>query len=373
MKPSTYADRLRAVLRAEAPEYTRSSNAEGAELDFSFGEARFTWPDDVLASLVAPSGALLRYQSPKGSPALRAAVLAASPRARPDGLNADNVLITCGAKQALWLAFLTQVKPGDRVLLPRPGWAPYAIWTRISGGEILWYDPAEGTADGVIRDISAGAADHVLINSPHNPTGVEYGQAVIDRIAAAAKDAGVRIISDEVYRCFAATGGSFLPHVDPARSGVAVVDGLSKSAGAAGLRIGFLVAGRPTIEDATIVRGTVDSCPSGVSQACAQFLLSDAARRFRDGVRALAHTTVRGLVKRLEAEAIPVASSGGMYVWVQGGTGDGRVRLAGGRVLRGSPGSGFGAGGYTRLCPVTDDPRCADLLQAELSVPGLAS
>jgi aspartate/methionine/tyrosine aminotransferase len=241
----------------------------------------------------------------------------------------------------------------------------------MAEAEPRWYDPQDTTAEGLLRDVAAGAAEHVVVNSPHNPTGVEYPQEVIDALAAAARAAGVRVISDEVYRCFAAQGGSFLPHVSPGRGEVVVVDGLSKTAGAAGLRVGFLVAGRATIDDATMVRGTVDSCPSGIGQACALFLLSEAARRFREGVRALAHTTVRGLAARLAAEGLPVASAGAMYVWVPSAA-DGSVPLAG-RVLRGAPGAGFGAAGYARLCPVTDDARCAELLATHLSVPGLAA
>lgn len=368
----TFSDRLKDAILAESPEYVGSESKDMADVDLSRGEARFNWPADVLAALTAPRSRQMHYQDPMGSLDLRTAFLAAAVPERIRGLDAGNVLVTSGGKQALWLAFLTMVGSGDRVLLPRPGWAPYAIWTRTCRAEASWYDPRDPGAEAVIRQVASGAFDHVVVNSPNNPTGVEYGQEVMDAIAAAAAKAGVGIISDEVYRGFASKGATFLPHVDPEGSRIVVADSLSKSAGAAGLRLGFLVGGWPTIKSAVAIRGTVDSCPPGIGQSAGTFLLSPALRRFRDGIRKLAGTSVSRLVELLKAEDMRVESSGALYVWIPSDSVGGRIELGSGCVLRGTAGGAFGQSGYVRLCPVTDDSRVAALLNMEVSMPGLA-
>ncbi|WP_316227949.1 pyridoxal phosphate-dependent aminotransferase [Bradyrhizobium sp. SZCCHNR3015] len=372
----TFVEHLREVIGAEAPGYVTRGPARTAgsthiaDIDMSVGEARFNWPDDLLKSLVRPSSSQMWYQDPRGSADLRTAILVDSEQGPMpvDKIDIGNVLITSGAKQALWLAFLISVKAGDNVLLPRPGWSPYAIWAKMLGAEVCWYDSSETSAETAIRKIRSGSVSHVVINSPNNPTGVEFEQPVIDDIAASARGAGVVVISDEVYRCFAANGGTFLPHVDKRCQLVMVADSLSKSAGAAGLRVGFLIGGHDTIDAAVAIRGTVDSCPPGIGQSAGSFLLSQSTRHFRNGVRRLARSTVNRLVEVLTMESVPVESSGGLYVWIRSDSPDGRVAISNRRILRGVPGAAFGKAGYVRFCPVTDHTSCAALLGLNVSL-----
>src|SRR5215218_2393435 len=118
-KGPTFSDRLQDAILAESPEYVGSGSKDFADIDLSRGEARFNWPGDVLAALVAPRSGQMHYQDPMGSLDLRTTFLAAAVPEPRGGLDAGNVLVTSGGKQALWLAFLTMVMSGDRVLLPR--------------------------------------------------------------------------------------------------------------------------------------------------------------------------------------------------------------------------------------------------------------
>jgi aspartate aminotransferase len=351
-------------MRLEAPGYSRSGLVDVGEIDLALGEARFAWPDDLLATLISPSTAQMRYQNPLGLPQLRMAYLAkaASAQLQERQLDLANVLVTSGAKQALWLAFLVSVKDDSRVLLPRPGWPPYVAWTRACGGEIDWYDPTDISGSAPIQRLSSGEFTHLVINSPHNPTGCEYSQSVVDRIADAAEAFEVTIISDEVYRCFATGEASFVPHVSPKSGCVLVADSVSKSAGAAGLRVGFLIANESVVSSAAFLRGTVDSCPPGITQSAATLLLSPRSDRFRVGVRSFAQECVKRLIVVLRKDGISIQSSGALYVWACTKSDDGRLYLRDGSVLRGLPGSTFGESACLRLCPVSDDPQVAALL-----------
>ncbi|NER94263.1 MAG: pyridoxal phosphate-dependent aminotransferase [Symploca sp. SIO1B1] len=308
-----------------------------------------------------------------GSPDIRAAFLAYVDQSTHPLCHIDinNVLITSGAKHAICLAFLSMVRAGDKVLLPNPGWPLYAIWTSTLGAEVSWYDASDACAEMLIREIRSGSFSHVVINSPNNPTGIEYAQDVINLIAESAREAKISILSDEVYRCFSIKGGTFLPHVSNNGERVIVADSLSKFAGAAGLRLGFLVGGQDTVDAARTIRAITDSCPPGIIQPMGTYLLSAYADDFRDGIRKRGQLAVARLVELLTLECIHVESSGAIYLWVLSDNEDGRLVISNGRVLRGIPGRKFGKPGYVRLCPVTDDPSCTELLGIDLSFSGV--
>lgn len=358
---TTFSDRVSSAIRDTAPDYLQGKRDDLAQFDMSLGEVRFGWPAEMLAALPPVRDTDLRYQEPRGSAALREAYRAHVAIASRNSLEASQILVTAGAKQALWLAFATAVQPGNRVLLPRPGWAPYAIWARIFGADISFYDAGDPHAETLLAALAARRCDHAVVNSPHNPTGTEYDQATIDRIAAAAADAGVSVISDEVYRELGNSRASFLPHIG-ADSVVMVADSISKTAGAAGLRIGFLSGAAETIDAALAVRATLDSCPPGAGQSIAAFLLSPAADPFRQSIRQFAQASVARLAERLHDLGTPAESSGGLYLWVPAAKGGDCVALGPDALARGVAGRTFGTDGYVRLCPVHADERIAALL-----------
>ena len=361
MTAITFSDQIHAAIRSTAPGYMQATHQDFAQFDMSRGEARFTWPAEVLAAMPDPRGEDLRYQDPRGSAALREAFLAHRAIRSQPGLDPRQLLVTAGAKQALWLAFAVAVRAGDRILLPCPGWAPYRIWAGAFGARASFYDPSPLHADALLAEIAARNCDHVVINSPHNPPGAEYDQAIIDRIAAAAAAAGVTVISDEVYRDLGRDRASFLAHIGTP-GGVMVADSLSKTAGAAGLRIGFLAGPADVVDAALAVRATIDSCPPGTGQAIATFLLSPAAAPLRHGIRQFAQASVARLAEKLRALGTPAESSGALYLWVPA-SGDGDcVALGDGMLARGVAGRTFGLGGHVRLCPVDSDERIARLL-----------
>lgn len=358
---TTFSDQVDEAIRYVAPDYLRSSRCDPALIDLSKGEARINWPAGILTELRKLGEADLRYQDPRGSPKLREAYLAHAAVAQLGTLDTRNCIVTAGAKQALWLAFASNVRAGDRVLLPRPGWAPYEIWARTFGASVLFYDPRELSAEALLSALSSRRCEHVLVNSPNNPTGTEYDQATVDRIAAIATDAGITLISDEVYRELGHGRASFLAHIGNS-STILVADSISKTAAAAGLRIGFLTGADKAIDAALAVRATIDSCPAGPSQSIAAFLLSPDAFAFRQDIRQFAQASVAALATILLDRGLMVESAGGLYVWVATTGDDVFVELAPELVACGVSGRSFGLEGYVRLCPVHANERIISLL-----------
>jgi aspartate/methionine/tyrosine aminotransferase len=340
--------------------YARTFDASPL-LDLSIGEVRYPLPAAVRTELAEVAGQVERlwYSTPQGEPALRAAYLRHLAGADPRrGVPAStDVLVTAGGKEAAWLAirYLLHRSGGGPALVPSPGWEPYRLWLSAAGHPQVPYDPAALAADpAALPALIAGAASRptlLILNYPHSPTGTSVDQAGMDQIVAAAAEAGVAVVSDEVYRTFAPgpVSAALAPAFDPDRD--AVVDSCSKWLGVAGLRIGFLLAGPDTIRDITVFRASYASCTSVLAQHAAAALLgSDAAGNWLTAVRAETDRNRRAVAAHLDALGVPVESDGGLYLWCRTPDPD---KLADPGVRDRaciSPGGGFGSPDHVRLC-----------------------
>ncbi|QIX60360.1 aminotransferase class I/II-fold pyridoxal phosphate-dependent enzyme [Hymenobacter sp. BT18] len=205
-----------------------------------------------LPGLLAQPGA---YASPvAGLPELRAALVQRFPAVSP-----EQVVITPGAKAALFSLFCTTLQPGDEVLLLTPSWFGFDELVRLAGGTLRTL--ALSAEDGYALDPAALAATLtprtrvVLFSNPNNPTGRIYSApelATLLAVLAARPD--VLVVSDEIYErvSFGQPVPSLLGFPDPAQRHV-VIHGFSKSLALVGWGIGYLVA------------------PLAIAQACAQW------------------------------------------------------------------------------------------------------
>jgi aspartate aminotransferase len=350
---SAYATSVLSALSTEAASYTAPSSSAGVDIDMSVGEVKLKAFQDEIPSIIPPRDLTWNYSKPEGSTPLREAYLEAL---RLNGhdvghLGPNNVVITSGGKQALWLAFVMTARTGTRVLLPDPGWAPYRILATALGANYVFYD-AGGK---VCRQLRLCAGGVLLLNSPNNPTGLELSQEELDLIYRRAEDCGTTIIADEVYRVFGEHPASLVGRVTPVGSPVFVADSLSKAYAAAGIRVGFLVTGQDRAADAVQIRSALDSCPPSVTQAVALALLRKYPRM--TATRDFAGSTRARLGALLVKDGHRVASEGALYCWVQPNPDlhpGPETLICAGRTIKGVAGSLFGRPGYVRLCPTSD-------------------
>jgi len=156
----------------------------------------------------------------------------------------DHVLITHGAMNALYIAFRALVTPGDEVIMPDPTWTETADNVRLAGGvpcrvrldaqHEYRYDPA------AIEAAVTPRTRAIVINSPHNPTGLVIGRNDLEAIVAVAERHGLWVVSDEAYEHVIYDGR---PHVSAAALGydrVISIFSMSKSYAMSGLRVGYL-------------------------------------------------------------------------------------------------------------------------------------
>ncbi|MBI5852751.1 MAG: pyridoxal phosphate-dependent aminotransferase [Planctomycetes bacterium] len=237
----------------------QTMKAQGVDVvSLAAGEPDFASPDAVReAGIKAIRDGQTRYTAATGMPDVRAA--GASWLSRVFGLNyaAGDVIVTAGAKPALMLGLMAICGDGDRVLLPAPFWPSYVDIVKLALG-VPVIVPAVPEQDFVhagaqiVRAARDAKAKGIVLNYPNNPSGAVPTRAQVEELVAAALEAGLWIVSDEIYARLIYDGRE---HFSPARcSGAAervlVVNGGTKSHSMTGWRIGFLAGPRHVVDAA---------------------------------------------------------------------------------------------------------------------------
>jgi aspartate aminotransferase len=215
-------------------------------ISLAVGEPDFDTPAEVIqASSHALAGQATRYGPVAGIDALRDALAEEF-----EGYGPEGILITNGAKQALFTLFQVLCDGGDEIIVPAPYWVSFTEQIKMAGGRPVFVETADHQI--VPEAIEAAITDRtkaILINTPNNPTGAVYAKEALARVAAMADRHGIYIISDEAYHVFTYDG---LPHAAvwdtvgrPDR--VITVRSFSKHYNMTGFRLGYAAAHPPLI------------------------------------------------------------------------------------------------------------------------------
>jgi aspartate aminotransferase len=357
--------------------------AEGRDvIDLSAGEPDFPTPGWISeAGTEAIQAGRTGYTAAPGLPALRQAVAESLGAGAAPGwsLSADGVVVSAGAKQALFNSCFSLFGPGDEVLVASPYWTSYPQIVALARAEPV---PVAGPEE---RGFRLGAAEldaartsrtrGLILCSPSNPTGTVYSLRELGEVAEWARDHGIWLLSDEIYRRIHFDGpeGSSAPgllDLDPAQVGLHVlVDGVSKAYAMTGWRIGYTVSAPQVARKMSALQSHTTSNAAAPSQYAALRALTDRGRadqEIREMVRIFRRR--RDLVVRRLRERLPelsvVEPGGAFYVFVRvDGEYDGEV--AGSqdwcaRVLEQTgvalvPGVAFGDDRFVRLSFATSD------------------
>lgn len=220
-------------------------------------------------------GVCAKYSLTPGLPQLRE-MIAESLRA--DGMTYDpdgEILVTCGAIEAISATLLSHVEPGDEVIVASPTYASYLPAIRIAGAEPRFV-PLNEDANFDLDPEAIGRAIRrstraILLSNPNNPTGTIYSQAEMGRLLELAERHDLLVITDEVYKDFLYTDEPVgNPARDPRyRHRVVRVCSFSKAYGMTGWRVGFLHTDRPVASRILEVHDALVTCAPVVSQYAA--------------------------------------------------------------------------------------------------------
>jgi aspartate aminotransferase len=222
--------------------------AEGRDIvNLSAGEPDFDTPAFISeAAIEGIRQGRTRYTPAPGLPELRRAIAAALSERAGRELPWDGIVVSTGAKQSLFNACFSLFGPGDEVLIGAPYWTSYPEMIGLSRATAV---PVAGDEARDFRltpdDLDAASTERtrgLLFSSPGNPTGVVYSVEELRAIAEWARDRGVWLLADEIYRRIWFGEGDEAPSVldlDPASLGDHVlIDGASKAFAMTGWRIG---------------------------------------------------------------------------------------------------------------------------------------
>jgi aspartate aminotransferase len=253
--------------------------AEGVDIiSFSAGEPDFDTPAHIIeAAKKALDEGATRYTPVAGTPALRTAVADETSRVTGVPCTSDQVIVTVGVKHALYGFFQAVLNPGDEVLIPAPYWVSYPDQVLLAGGEPVIIDVGADTGflltPDALRNAITPKAKVLVLNDPCNPSGAVYSPQAIEELTHAAVDAGLYVLSDEVYRELIyddATHTSPLTVVsEDKRNWVFAVDGVSKTYAMTGWRIGWGVGDPDIVQAIAKIQGQSTSNPTAVAQAAA--------------------------------------------------------------------------------------------------------
>lgn len=236
-------------------------------IGFGAGEPDFDTPEGIKeAAISALKAGKTKYEPAPGSAEARLAVAEAYSEYYGTQLTADNVIISCGGKHSLYLIFQSLFNPGDELLLPSPYWVSYPEQVKLAGGTTR---TIRGTVDNgfkitpsQLKEAVGPKSKALLLNSPGNPTGITYSPEELTELVEVAVQAGLFIISDEIYDRLLYNGQktkSLLAFPKEIRERAVVVNGLSKAFSMTGWRIGFTIAEAPIIKAMGAMQGQMTS------------------------------------------------------------------------------------------------------------------
>jgi aspartate aminotransferase len=263
-----------------------------------------------------------RYCPVAGVPALREALAAYLRDTRNLNISPDNVVMAPGCKISLFMAMMALLDPGDEVLYPDPGFPGYSSITLGLGGVPLPFELSERRQlqpdpDEIAAKITP-RTKVLITNSPGNPTGTVYTDAVQRRLAELAVKHDLLVLSDEIYARII-YGGSYISMMSypGMEERTLIIDGFSKSFAMTGWRLGYAVAPPRIAPALEMLAVNSYTCVAEFTQYAAIEALRD-----REGVtpRMVREFTLRREQFVRDLNRVPgfrcAAPEGAFYAWV---------------------------------------------------------
>jgi len=281
MRPVSFSQLIQAV----EPSATLAIDSKAKELKaagkdvvgFGAGEPDFDTPENVKeAARRAMAAGLTKYTPVTGTLELREAVAAKLERDNGLAYTPDQIVVSCGAKHALYNAIRVLCNPGDEFIIIAPYWVTYPAQVIMAGGGPVYVrTTAENgfrlEADSVARAVTPRTRA-VILNSPNNPTGWVASRAELEALARLAVERDLYVISDEIYEkiiyppAFHLSIASLGKEI---KERAILVNGVSKSHSMTGWRIGYLAAAPEIAKLAERLQSHCTSNPDSIAQAAA--------------------------------------------------------------------------------------------------------
>ena len=266
-----------ATLKVDAK--AKALQAQGRPvISYAAGEPDFATPSHIVeaAVLAARDPKNHRYTPAVGLPDLREGIAQKTLTDSGTAVSAAQVIVTNGGKQAVYQAFATIVDEGDEVLLPSPYWTTYPEAIALAGGKTVEVfagaDQGYKVTVAQLEAARTAKTKAMLFCSPSNPTGAVYSREEVEAIGRWALEAGIWVISDEIYQNLVYDGikaYSITEVVPELADRTIMVNGVAKSYAMTGWRLGWMVGPADAIKAAGNLQSHLTSNVSNISQRAA--------------------------------------------------------------------------------------------------------
>lgn len=250
-------------------------------IDFTLGDPDLPTPKGICeAAYRASVEGHTRYAPNAGLPALRDAVAQFENEKCGLGYGPSNVAVTMGATEAVYLAFLSVLNPGDEVLILEPYWVQYENIVKLIGAKPITVpcrDDFEPDFDALKKAV--GAKTKVLVvNSPNNPSGHIYDEKTLKELSSISVSNNLLVFDDEVYRGLTyeqdcPTLSAFCP-----KDRLFIFNSFSKQFAMTGWRVGYVVANEDYINAIVKFQQNIAVCVATPNQYAALEALAHAER-----------------------------------------------------------------------------------------------
>lgn len=291
-------------------------------IHFEIGEPDFTTPENISnAAYKAIKEGFTHYVPSQGIPELREAIAEHESKFKGIEVTPDRVVVTSGAKAMILYAIFSVIQPGEEVLYPNPGYLSYKPLIELPGGSPVPYRLIEEEGfkidlEEMERKISPKTRA-IIINSPHNPTGVIHSSSELESIADLSEKYSLYVIADEIYSRIIYEGEHIsIASLPGMLQRTILVDGFSKTYAMTGWRLGYGVVPKDFVKPiVSLIQNSVSCATSFVQKAGVEALRGpqESVLRMVETFRARREIILKAFDKMSEVKVF--APKGAFYVF----------------------------------------------------------
>lgn len=268
---SAIAPSLTLAITAKA----KAMKAEGKSvIGFGAGEPDFNTPQHIIdAAKEALDKGYTKYTPSSGLPQLRAKIAEKFKKEQNLDYEPSQIIVSSGAKHSIFNAMFALVEDGDEVIIPAPYWLTYPEVVKVCGGVSVFIEGHKENHFKITPDdlkkVITPKTKLLIFNSPSNPTGAVYTEEEIRALGAVAEDAGIWVISDEIYSKLIYDGVqhfSIAQVSEKMKEKTVVINGVSKTYAMTGWRIGWLAAPKEVAKAIDSFQSHATSNPTSIAQ-----------------------------------------------------------------------------------------------------------
>jgi aspartate aminotransferase len=291
-------------------------------INLAIGEPDFPTPVHIRrAAAEAMERGETRYTQTAGTLALRTAIAAKLREENGLAYDPKHIIVTCGAKHAIFNALAVTVEPGDEVLIPAPYWVSYPDMVLACEGTPVVLPCTEANSfklsAATLEAAITPQTGWLLLNSPSNPTGASYTSEELRAIAdVLLRYPHVLVLTDDIYEHvrFDNASNPHIAAVEPAlRDRTVVVNGMSKTYAMTGWRIGYAAGPADLIAAMDTLQSQSTSCASSIGQAAALAALQGDQGGIAEAVATYRFRRDRGLALLNAIPGLSCGAPGGAF------------------------------------------------------------